>query len=315
MNCLSQFSSYTAAIFRTTGRSAGTSALCGPSSWKRRFDLCTNSKLINLESVLTRFHIQLYSSRSKGSSSSSKTTSPRSRKKSNSEPAMEPDKDSFYVVRKGDVVGVYKSFSDCQAQLGSSICDPPVSVYKGESMPKNTEEYLVSRGLKNAIYTIRAEDVKDDLFGKLVQCPVEDPCSKGETSVKDASKKRPQQLCGTETEGSCILMFDGASKGNPGLAGAGAVLRADDGSLICKVREGLGIATNNVAEYRAVILGLKCALRKGFSKIVVQGDSKLVCMQVQGLWKVKNQNMSDLYEEVKKLKDKFLSFKISHVLR
>lgn len=40
-------------------------------------------------------------------------------------------------------------------------------------MPKNTEEYLVSRGLKNAIYTIRAEDVKDDLFGKLVQCPVE----------------------------------------------------------------------------------------------------------------------------------------------
>ncbi|CAB4296263.1 unnamed protein product [Prunus armeniaca] len=346
MNCLSQFSSYTAAIFRTTGRSAGTSALCGPSSWKRRFDLCTNSKLINLESVLTRFHIQLYSSRSKGSSSS-KTTSPRSRKKSNPEPAMEPDKDSFYVVRKGDVIGVYKSFSDCQAQLGSSICDPPVSVYKGESMPKNTEEYLVSRGLKNAIYTIRAEDVKDDLFGKLVQCPVEDPCSKGETSVNDASKKRPRQLCGTETEeefgstfisddlsrkhakidhsavlespplnrGSCILMFDGASKGNPGLAGAGAVLRADDGSLICKVREGLGSATNNVAEYRAVILGLKCALRKGFSKIVVQGDSKLVCMQVQGLWKVKNQNMSDLYEEVKKLKDKFLSFKISHVLR
>lgn len=119
MNCLSQFSSYTAAIFRTTGRSAGTSALCGPSSWKRRFDLCTNSKLINLESVLTRFHIQLYSSRSKGSSS--KTTSPRSRKKSNPEPAMEPDKDSFYVVRKGDVVGVYKSFSDCQAQLGSSV--------------------------------------------------------------------------------------------------------------------------------------------------------------------------------------------------
>ncbi|PQQ03853.1 uncharacterized protein Pyn_36901 [Prunus yedoensis var. nudiflora] len=128
------------AIFRTTGRSAGTSALCGPSSWKRRFDLCTNSKLINLESVLTRFHIQLYSSRSKGSSS--KTTSPRSRKKSNPEPAMEPDKDSFYVVRKGDVVGVYKSFSDCQAQLGSSICDPPVSVYKGSLCPRTLENIL-----------------------------------------------------------------------------------------------------------------------------------------------------------------------------
>ncbi|PQQ03852.1 uncharacterized protein Pyn_36900 [Prunus yedoensis var. nudiflora] len=151
--------------------------------------------------------------------------------------------------------------------------------------------------------------------------PKRDPVNCVEQKLDDLSRKHAKidHFAVLESpplnHGSCILMFDGASKGNPGLAGAGAVLRADDGSLICKVREGLGIATNNVAEYRAVILGLKCALRKGFSKIVVQGDSKLVCMQVQGLWKVKNQNMSDLYEEVKKLKDKFLSFKISHVLR
>lgn len=114
---------------------------------------------------------------------------------------------------------------------------------------------------------------------------------------------------------SCILEFDGASKGNPGLAGAGAVLRADDGSLICKIHEGLGVRTNNVAEYQALILGLKYALKKGFTKIRIKGDSKLVCMQVQGLWKVRNQNMSDLCEEVKELKDKFISFQISHVLR
>lgn len=49
---------------------------------------------------------------------------------------------------------------------------------------------------------------------------------------------------------------------------------------ICKLREGVGIATNNVAEYRGLILGLKYALEKGFSNIRVQGDSKLVCMQV-----------------------------------
>ncbi|KAH0717483.1 hypothetical protein KY290_014088 [Solanum tuberosum] len=76
-----------------------------------------------------------------------------------------------------------------------------------------------------------------------------------------------------------FLNFDGASKGNPGLAGAGAVLRAVDGSVVYWLREGLGFATNNVAEYRGVILGLKYVLEKGFKHIQVQGDSKLVCMQ------------------------------------
>ncbi|CAN6728378.1 unnamed protein product [Malus baccata var. baccata] len=369
MNCLSQVSSCTTAIFRTKSCfvAAASSYLCTPLPWRTKFNRPIGIKSINLES--TRLHVQLYSSRS----SSSKTTALRSRRKSEPEPVTEPEKDAFYVVRKGDIVGVYKSFSDCQAQLGSSIFDPPVSVYKGYSLTEETEDYLVSFGLKNAIYTIRAEDLKDDLFGKLLHCPFQDPTSsKDETSALDASEKRPREVPGSEnvacfvslivlvfidlatlvstthfdalqevigstsiledqfrkhveiehfTESppldteSCILEFDGASKGNPGLAGAGAVLRADDGSLICKIHEGLGVRTNNVAEYRALILGLKYALKKGFTKIRIKGDSKLVCMQVQGLWKVRNQNMSDLCEEVKELKDKFISFQISHVLR
>ncbi|XP_050373211.1 uncharacterized protein LOC126790887 [Argentina anserina] len=229
---------------------------------------------------------------------------------------MEVEKEAFYLVRKGDIVGVYRSFGDCEAQIGSSICDPPVSVYKGYCLPKDTEEHLVSFGLTNAIYTIRAHDLKHDLFGKLMLCPFHEPApSECEEPVTDTSGNSYNEVPGSEHVGFCTLEFDGASKGNPGLAGAGAVLRAGDGGLICKVQEGLGIKTNNVAEYRALILGLKYALRKGFTKIRVQGDSKLVCMQVQGLWKVKNQNMSSLCEEVKELKEKFVSFEINHILR
>ncbi|XP_059445338.1 uncharacterized protein LOC132177130 [Corylus avellana] len=342
MNCLWQVSSYTAAIVRRTSHFVARSSLygCANSSWKINFEY-TGLRAIYLEPVRTRFHVRCYSSRR-----GSKSKSPL--RKLDSEPVMEQEKDAFFVVRKGDIVGVYKSLNDCQAQVGSSICDPPVSVYKGYSLPKDTEEYLIARGFKNAVYTINAADLKEDLFGTLMPCPFQDPAScRRETSSKDASKKRSQEVRESEIAEvvgsasistdplrklvkldhsamveapsavcqSCILEFDGASKGNPGQAGAGAVLRADDGSLTCRLQEGLGTATNNVAEYRALILGLRYALKKGFTSIRVQGDSKLICMQVQGLWKVKNQNMADLFEEAKKLKKKFLSFKINHVLR
>ncbi|KAJ9135268.1 hypothetical protein P3X46_032474 [Hevea brasiliensis] len=259
---------------------------------------------------------------------------------------MEEEKDAFYVVRKGDVVGIYKNLKDCQAQAGSSVCNPSVSVFKGYGLPKEAEEYLVSQGLKNATYSIYATDVQSDLFGKLVPCPFQQPASSGGKAVHKVSQpKRFQEVRGSvevigsasisttpqklhlkfdnhlETKvmssicSSCILAFDGASKGNPGPAGAGAVLHAEDGSMVCRLREGLGTATNNVAEYRAVILGLKHALRKGFKHIRVRGDSNLVCMQIQGLWKIKNQNLAGLCKEANELKNKFISFHIEHVLR
>jgi ribonuclease HI len=113
---------------------------------------------------------------------------------------------------------------------------------------------------------------------------------------------------------SCILEFDGACKGNPGKSGAGVVVRRPDGSVVCTttstmlvcflsfqlpwpadnsyvlifwlkiahLREGLGIVTNNAAEYRALLLGLRYAAKKGFKYIRAQGDSKLVCYQVCG---------------------------------
>ncbi|KAK6155163.1 hypothetical protein DH2020_009411 [Rehmannia glutinosa] len=221
---------------------------------------------------------------------------------------MGDEKDAFYVVRKGDAVGVYKSINDLQSVLRSSVNDPSVNVFKGYGLSKEAEDYLSSHGLKNAIYCIDASDVQDDLFGQLITCPFREPNSSKDKSVgKNHLYKRLQ--C------SCILEFDGASKGNPGQAGAGAVLRAADGSMVFRLREGVGIATNNVAEYRGAILGLKYALQKGFKHIRVQGDSKLVCMQVQGLWRTKTQNMTELCKVAKELKDQFMSFQICHVER
>ncbi|KAJ4970552.1 hypothetical protein NE237_003651 [Protea cynaroides] len=296
------------------------------SSWQRSMHH-THIKAININFKFTRFPVQCYSTSRGGHASRSPKLKPGS--------SME-EKDAFYIVRKGDMVGVYKSLSDCQAQVGSSVCDPSVSVFKGNSLPREAEEYLVSRGLKDANYSICAFDVKEDLFGELMPSLFQEPSSpKAKASKSKSPKKKLQKVPESDgnvvTDGSdpeciklevsvavqhsCILEFDGASKGNPGQAGAGAVLRAEDGSAVYQLREGVGFATNNVAEYRAVILGMKYALKKGFKQIHVQGDSKLVCMQVQGLWKTKNQNMSNLCEEVKELKDKFVSFKISHFVR
>ncbi|GER55970.1 RNase H family protein [Striga asiatica] len=263
---------------------------------------------VNLGLFVTRFQSKCYYSKKASTGSSHK-------RKVEAKPLMK-DKEEFFVVRKGDVVGVYKSLSDCQAQVGTSISDPPVSVFKGCNMPKDTEKYLISCGLKNALYTIRASDLTEGLFGALVQCPVQISSSTSETSSEPpVTKKRSHEALLSDYGTSCTLEFDGASKGNPGQAGAGAILRSDNGSLILKLREGLGVTTNNVAEYRAFILGLKGAIGRGFTSVRVRGDSKLICMQMQGQWGAKNQNISTLFEEAKKLRDKFASFQIMHVLR
>ncbi|XP_078427695.1 uncharacterized protein LOC144700152 isoform X2 [Wolffia australiana] len=243
------------------------------------------------------------------------------------------ENNAFYVVRKGDIVGVYKNFSDCQDQLSTSVSDPAVSIYKGHSLHKETEVYLSARGLRNPSYVINAADLKDDLFGELVPCSVEPD------ERISASRKRPfnEEAMGRQTEDipkklvkledpvkgkslslsrvSCIVEFDGASKGNPGKAGAGAIIRLEDGTILARLREGLGVATNNVAEYRAIILGMRLALQKGFTHIRVVGDSQLVCNQVLGRWQTKHPNLLSLCKEAKELKDRFDSCMICHVER
>jgi len=94
-----------------------------------------------------------------------------------------------------------------------------------------------------------------------------------------------------------IVHVDGGARGNPGPAAAGCVISAPDGELLGEHTELLGRVTNNVAEYRALLLGLAKAAELGADEVEVIGDSELIAKQVQGTYKVKHEAMRPLYLE------------------
>ncbi len=107
---------------------------------------------------------------------------------------------------------------------------------------------------------------------------------------------------------------DGACSGNPGPAGIGFVIR-EDGRVIKEYFKGIGDATNNIAEYTALIYALQEALILRADDVDVKSDSELLCRQIQGLYKVKNPNIKPLFDQVQHLMSGFRSFKITHVRR
>ncbi|MBN1473883.1 MAG: ribonuclease HI family protein [Syntrophaceae bacterium] len=111
------------------------------------------------------------------------------------------------------------------------------------------------------------------------------------------------------------LYSDGACRGNPGIGGAGAVITDANGNIIWEDKEYLGHCTNNIAEYKALILGLKGALQKGYKNLEVYMDSELLARQINGAYKVKNENLKDLMHEIRLLLSAFESVKVAHVAR
>jgi ribonuclease HI len=111
------------------------------------------------------------------------------------------------------------------------------------------------------------------------------------------------------------LNFDGCSKGNPGLAGAGAVIYNYNTELWASYLFIGEKYTNNHAEYAGLILGLERAIVLGIKTLKVEGDSLLVINQMKGIYKCKSDNLFALYNEAKKLEQKFDKIDYEHVLR
>jgi ribonuclease HI len=91
------------------------------------------------------------------------------------------------------------------------------------------------------------------------------------------------------------LFTDGGSRGNPGPAAYGFVLEAEDGTVLDARGEAIGVATNNVAEYSALVAGLERAVEAGVDELEVVSDSELLVKQMRGEYRVKNQALRDLF--------------------
>jgi ribonuclease HI len=112
-----------------------------------------------------------------------------------------------------------------------------------------------------------------------------------------------------------IIYTDGASRGNPGPAAIGVIIKDESGLTIDEISRRLGVTTNNQAEYRAIIAALEKAVSLGARKVILKSDSELVVKQINGQFKIKKIDLRPLYQKVVQLTGSLESFSISYIPR
>lgn len=177
------------------------------------------------------------------------------------------------------VTGDYK-YHDVQLadELGIGLIELPHDVSEGVAL----EHWLPSleRELAGTGVTLRLSSATDS----------------GWQSV-GIKQTEAETLAQDESTGNYRLHVDGGARGNPGPAGIGAVLFDGDDAPVAELAKAIGEATNNVAEYKALIAGVAMALAQGITSLDVYSDSELIIKQLQGSYKVKNEGLKPLYRE------------------
>lgn len=134
-------------------------------------------------------------------------------------------------------------------------------------------------------------------------------------SEKKITKVFPEFVIDKLPEFEYKLQFDGCSKDNPGIAGAGAVIYKFNQEISSKIKFVGNNSTNNAAEYTGLIIGLKQAIALGIKSLIVEGDSMLVIKQMKGEYDVKSKNLIDLYNEANNLLNNFDNVYFRHIYR
>jgi ribonuclease HI len=112
-----------------------------------------------------------------------------------------------------------------------------------------------------------------------------------------------------------VINVDGAARGNPGPAAIGAIIKNENGHIVARISQRIGITTNNQAEYQAIITALEQAVRMGVRTVSVKSDSELVVNQISGRYKIKNTALRPLYHQVVQLTGSLENFTITYVPR
>jgi len=158
-----------------------------------------------------------------------------------------------------------------------------------------------------------ASDIKKDADLIVVNVDGASKGNPGESGIgvaifdKDLNIKKDADLI--------VVNVDGASKGNPGESGIGVAIFDKDLNLIDEACDYLGVATNNVAEYKALILGIKLSTKYNAKRVLFKADSELMVKQIKGEYRVKNAQLKLLFTEAQGLLKKLPNWKIMHVPR
>lgn len=138
------------------------------------------------------------------------------------------------------------------------------------------------------------------------------------SSVKESPKPSADASASASkdaAQGVFVLECDGASSGNPGPAGIGACLLDPNGAQVDEVSESIGTATNNVAEYTALLRALELAKKHGVRRIAVKMDSELVVKQIRGEYKVREQHLAGFVDEARRRLAQFEAWSLTAVRR